>query len=94
MSRFIRKNSAIGLVLLAIGLLAAALTAWAAWVSIDIGTPGNPGLAGSMTGTPPGVGPMSLGSVVEVEVEGVGCLRNAIVPSPYPSGRTEWRKSQ
>ena len=47
-----------------------------------------------MTGTPPGVGPMSVGSVVEVEVEGVGCLRNAVVPSPYPSGQTEWRKSQ
>lgn len=31
------------------------------------------------TGTPPGVGPMRPGDVVEVEVEGVGTLRNPVV---------------
>jgi len=33
------------------------------------------------TGTPPGVGPMRAGDVVEVEVEGVGVLRNPVVAS-------------
>jgi 2-keto-4-pentenoate hydratase/2-oxohepta-3-ene-1,7-dioic acid hydratase in catechol pathway len=32
-----------------------------------------------LTGTPAGVGPMSPGSVVEVEVEGIGVLRNTAV---------------
>ena len=32
-----------------------------------------------MTGTPSGVGPMAPGDTVEVEVEGVGVLRNPIV---------------
>jgi 2-keto-4-pentenoate hydratase/2-oxohepta-3-ene-1,7-dioic acid hydratase in catechol pathway len=31
------------------------------------------------TGTPPGVGPMLPGSVVEVEITGIGTLRNPIV---------------
>jgi 2-keto-4-pentenoate hydratase/2-oxohepta-3-ene-1,7-dioic acid hydratase in catechol pathway len=31
------------------------------------------------TGTPPGVGPMSPGSVVEVEITGIGTLRNPVV---------------
>lgn len=31
------------------------------------------------TGTPPGVGPMLPGSVVEVEIEGIGILRNSVV---------------
>jgi 2-keto-4-pentenoate hydratase/2-oxohepta-3-ene-1,7-dioic acid hydratase in catechol pathway len=31
------------------------------------------------TGTPPGVGPMQPGSVVEVEIEGIGVLRNTVV---------------
>ena len=30
------------------------------------------------TGTPAGVGPLSEGDVVEVEVEGVGVLRNPV----------------
>jgi 2-keto-4-pentenoate hydratase/2-oxohepta-3-ene-1,7-dioic acid hydratase in catechol pathway len=32
-----------------------------------------------MTGTPAGVGPLTSGDVVEVEVEGVGVLRNPVV---------------
>jgi 2-keto-4-pentenoate hydratase/2-oxohepta-3-ene-1,7-dioic acid hydratase in catechol pathway len=32
------------------------------------------------TGTPSGIGPMSPGDVVEVRVEGVGALRNRVVP--------------
>ena len=28
------------------------------------------------TGTPPGVGPMDIGQIVEVEVEGIGILKN------------------
>jgi len=31
------------------------------------------------TGTPPGVGPMSIGDTIEVEVEGVGTLMNKVV---------------
>ncbi len=31
------------------------------------------------TGTPPGIGPMELGSTVEVEIEGIGILRNQLV---------------
>jgi 2-keto-4-pentenoate hydratase/2-oxohepta-3-ene-1,7-dioic acid hydratase in catechol pathway len=31
------------------------------------------------TGTPPGVGPMQPGQAVEVEVTGVGVLRNPVV---------------
>ena len=31
------------------------------------------------TGTPPGVGPLKRGDVVEVEVEGIGVLRNTVV---------------
>ncbi len=31
------------------------------------------------TGTPPGVGPLSPGDVVEVEIEGIGTLRNYVV---------------
>jgi len=30
------------------------------------------------TGTPPGVGPLQKGDVVEVEIEGIGVLRNAV----------------
>ena len=32
-----------------------------------------------LTGTPSGVGPMSLGDTVEVEIDGVGTLRNHVV---------------
>jgi 2-keto-4-pentenoate hydratase/2-oxohepta-3-ene-1,7-dioic acid hydratase in catechol pathway len=46
-----------------------------------------------MTGTPPGVGSMSVGSVVEIEVEGIGRLRNTVVPSASPAGQVEWRRS-
>jgi 2-keto-4-pentenoate hydratase/2-oxohepta-3-ene-1,7-dioic acid hydratase in catechol pathway len=31
-----------------------------------------------LTGTPSGVGPLQAGDVVEVEVEGIGVLRNAV----------------
>jgi len=31
------------------------------------------------TGTPPGVGPMKRGDAVEVEIEGIGTLRNFVV---------------
>ena len=31
------------------------------------------------TGTPPGVGPMKKGDAVEVEIEGIGVLRNFVV---------------
>ena len=34
-----------------------------------------------LTGTPPGVGPLSPGDVVEVEIEGIGVLRNPVVRS-------------
>jgi 2-keto-4-pentenoate hydratase/2-oxohepta-3-ene-1,7-dioic acid hydratase in catechol pathway len=32
-----------------------------------------------LTGTPAGVGPLSVGDVVEVEIERVGVLRNRVV---------------
>ena len=32
-----------------------------------------------LTGTPAGVGPLSAGDVVEVEISGVGVLRNGVV---------------
>jgi 2-keto-4-pentenoate hydratase/2-oxohepta-3-ene-1,7-dioic acid hydratase in catechol pathway len=31
-----------------------------------------------ITGTPPGVGPIEAGDVVEVEIEGIGILRNTV----------------
>ena len=31
------------------------------------------------TGTPPGVGPMKRGDVVEIEIQGIGRLRNYVV---------------
>jgi len=31
------------------------------------------------TGTPPGVGPLTPGSVVEVEITGIGTLRNPVI---------------
>ena len=34
------------------------------------------------TGTPAGVGPMQAGDVVEVEIEGVGTLRNPVIEEP------------
>jgi 2-keto-4-pentenoate hydratase/2-oxohepta-3-ene-1,7-dioic acid hydratase in catechol pathway len=35
-----------------------------------------------LTGTPAGVGPLSAGDVVEVEIEGVGVLSNRVVAAP------------
>jgi 2-keto-4-pentenoate hydratase/2-oxohepta-3-ene-1,7-dioic acid hydratase in catechol pathway len=35
-----------------------------------------------LTGTPAGIGPMNIGQVCEVEVSGIGSLRNPIVASP------------
>jgi 2-keto-4-pentenoate hydratase/2-oxohepta-3-ene-1,7-dioic acid hydratase in catechol pathway len=32
------------------------------------------------TGTPPGVGPLKRGDVVDVEIEGIGVLRNSVAP--------------
>jgi 2-keto-4-pentenoate hydratase/2-oxohepta-3-ene-1,7-dioic acid hydratase in catechol pathway len=32
------------------------------------------------TGTPPGVGPLQKGDMVEVEIEGIGILRNSVAP--------------
>jgi len=37
-----------------------------------------------ITGTPPGVGPLSVGDTVEVEIEGVGTLRNNVIADPHP----------
>jgi 2-keto-4-pentenoate hydratase/2-oxohepta-3-ene-1,7-dioic acid hydratase in catechol pathway len=34
------------------------------------------------TGTPAGIGPMQPGDTVEVEVEGIGVLRNPIIAEP------------
>ena len=34
-----------------------------------------------LTGTPPGVGPMQVGDVVEVRIEGIGTLRNKVAAS-------------
>ncbi len=34
-----------------------------------------------ITGTPPGVGPLNVGDVVEVEIEGIGVLRNNVIGS-------------
>ncbi|MEI6155416.1 MAG: fumarylacetoacetate hydrolase family protein, partial [Deltaproteobacteria bacterium] len=31
-----------------------------------------------ITGTPPGVGPIEVDDVVEVEIEGIGILRNTV----------------
>jgi 2-keto-4-pentenoate hydratase/2-oxohepta-3-ene-1,7-dioic acid hydratase in catechol pathway len=41
-----------------------------------------------MTGTPAGVGPLSPGDVVEVEIEGIGTLENEVVSelAGEPSG--------
>lgn len=33
------------------------------------------------TGTPPGVGPLAVGDIVEVEIESIGCLRSAVSKS-------------
>ena len=35
-----------------------------------------------ITGTPQGVGPMVPGDVVEIEIEGIGVLRNPVVAEP------------
>jgi len=32
-----------------------------------------------MTGTPAGVGPIQVGDTIEVEIEGIGILRNDVV---------------
>lgn len=34
-----------------------------------------------LTGTPAGIGPMQVGDTVEVEIEGIGTLKNKIVRS-------------
>jgi len=40
-----------------------------------------------ITGTPPGVGPLSVGDTVEVEIEGIGILKNKVVKPALPAGR-------
>ncbi len=35
------------------------------------------------TGTPAGIGPMRPGDTVEVEIEGIGVLRNFVVEDPH-----------
>ena len=39
------------------------------------------------TGTPSGISPMKPGDIVEVEADGVGVLRNSVVPGATSSGR-------
>jgi 2-keto-4-pentenoate hydratase/2-oxohepta-3-ene-1,7-dioic acid hydratase in catechol pathway len=39
------------------------------------------------TGTPKGVGPMKPGDVVEVEIEGIGVLRNRVVERASQSSK-------
>jgi len=34
-----------------------------------------------ITGTPPGVGPLNIGDTVEVEIEGIGILKNKVIGS-------------
>jgi 2-keto-4-pentenoate hydratase/2-oxohepta-3-ene-1,7-dioic acid hydratase in catechol pathway len=38
-----------------------------------------------ITGTPPGVGPLKIGDVVEVEIEGIGILKNKVIANPHPA---------
>jgi len=40
-----------------------------------------------ITGTPPGVGPLSVGDTVEVEIEGIGTLRNNVISEPATKRR-------
>jgi len=40
-----------------------------------------------LTGTPAGVAPLSTGDVIEVEVEGIGVLRNTVVAEPRQPAR-------
>ena len=35
-----------------------------------------------LTGTPAGVGPLRAGDLVEVAIDGIGCLRNPVVRAP------------
>ena len=35
-----------------------------------------------ITGTPPGVGTIEVGDVVEVEIEGIGVLKNTVTKQP------------
>jgi 2-keto-4-pentenoate hydratase/2-oxohepta-3-ene-1,7-dioic acid hydratase in catechol pathway len=35
-----------------------------------------------ITGTPPGVGPLQIGDTVEIEIEGIGILRNTVIKEP------------
>jgi 2-keto-4-pentenoate hydratase/2-oxohepta-3-ene-1,7-dioic acid hydratase in catechol pathway len=37
------------------------------------------------TGTPPGVGPIAAGDVVEIEIDGVGVLTNPVVAEGEPA---------
>jgi 2-keto-4-pentenoate hydratase/2-oxohepta-3-ene-1,7-dioic acid hydratase in catechol pathway len=47
-----------------------------------------------MTGTPAGVRPLHAGEVVEIEIEGLGVLRNPAVADPSPVRRTLRRMSR
>jgi 2-keto-4-pentenoate hydratase/2-oxohepta-3-ene-1,7-dioic acid hydratase in catechol pathway len=37
-----------------------------------------------MTGTPEGVGPLVPGDICEIEIGGIGVLRNPVIPAPIP----------
>jgi 2-keto-4-pentenoate hydratase/2-oxohepta-3-ene-1,7-dioic acid hydratase in catechol pathway len=41
-----------------------------------------------MTGTPAGVGPIQVGDSIEVEIEGIGILRNDVVAEDRGSARS------
>jgi len=45
-----------------------------------------------LTGTPAGVGPLAPGDVVEVEIEGVGVLRNPVSASTPREGAAPGRR--
>ena len=47
-----------------------------------------------MTGTPAGVRPLRPGDLVEVEIEGIGVLRNPAVADPSPARRSLRRLSR
>ena len=40
-----------------------------------------------ITGTPPGVGPLEVGDTVEIEIEGIGILKNQVILEPATKSR-------
>ncbi len=43
-----------------------------------------------LTGTPSGVGPMQVGDIVTVEIEGIGVLNNTIIAEKGWYKHNEW----